>query len=259
VRNTENVLDEIGLLIEKYKIREIMDDTGCFPVGEWLKEFCLGFIKRGYNKKIYIDCNMRFGALPYEDLRLMKRANFRLLLFGLESANQSTLDRVNKNLKVERIIQDCKSATKAGLFPHVSMMFGYPWENYDDALKTVKLGRWLLKKGLAYTLQATVVIPYPGTVFYEECLRDGLLKTFDWDNYDMKQAVILSEIPESKIMELAQGMYKVIFSPEFMLRKILSLRGFDDLLYYLRAIKKVLGHIFDFKKDTAKADTLYRL
>jgi hypothetical protein len=50
-------------------------------------------------------------------------------------------------------------------------------------------------------------------------------------------------------MELEQGMYKTSFQPEFILRKINSLRDMDDLKYYLRAAKKVVGHIFDFRQS----------
>ncbi|MCU0652625.1 MAG: B12-binding domain-containing radical SAM protein, partial [Candidatus Omnitrophica bacterium] len=247
-RNAENVLDEIEILVEKYKVREIMDDTGCFPAGVWLRSFCDGLIKRGLNKKnFYFDCNMRFGALTAEDFSLMKKANFRLLLFGLESANQPTLDRLNKNLKAERIIEDCKTASKAGLYPHITIMFGYPWESYEDALKTLELGSWLLKKGYAYTMQATMVIPYPGTPLFDECKAKGWLKTLNWNDYDMKRPVMRSPIPDKALLELVQGMYKVAFSPEFILRKIASLRSPDDIQYAIRATKKVLGHIFDFR------------
>lgn len=248
VRNVDNVLDEIGNLVEKYGVREIMDDTGCFPAGNWLRDFCNGMIKRRTNKKVYLDCNMRFGALTSEDFVLMKKANFRLLLFGLESANQNTLDRVNKNVKVSQIVQDCKTATNAGLFPHITIMFGYPWESYDDALNTLKLGNWLLKKGYAYTMQATVVIPYPGTPLFEECRQNGWLKTLEWDDYDMKQTVMRTEIPEDKVMGLVQCMYNITFEPQFILRKLFSLRDLDDFGYYLRAVKKVFGHVFDFRK-----------
>jgi radical SAM superfamily enzyme YgiQ (UPF0313 family) len=247
VRSVQNVLDEIEMLIGEYKIHEIMDDTGCFPAGDWLRDFCKAMVKRGINKKIYFDCNARFGALSYEDFALMKKANFRLLLFGLESANQNTLDRINKNLKAERIIEDCKSAAKAGLFPHITVMFGYPWEDYSDALNTLRLGRWLLKKGYAYTMQATVVIPYPGTPLFEECRQKGQLKTLDWEDYDMKQPVMQTQIPDEKLMALVQGMYKISFQPQFLFRKIFSVRDADDLKYSLRAAKKVMGHIFDFK------------
>ncbi|MBU1998413.1 MAG: B12-binding domain-containing radical SAM protein, partial [Candidatus Omnitrophica bacterium] len=247
-RPVKNVLDEIGELITQYNVREIMDDAGTFPVGAWLSEFCKGMIERGYNKKIYFDCNMRFGAVTYSDLKLMKQANFRLLLFGLESANQNTLDRLKKNLKVEDIIQGCRLARKAGLYPHITIMFGYPWETYEEALKTLNLGRWLLKKGFAYTMQATMVIPYPGSPLFEECKQNNWLKTLDWDDYDMKQPVMRAQFPDPEITKLVQGMYKISFQPEFMLRKLFSLRDFDDFKYYLRAGGKVFGHIFDFRK-----------
>ncbi|MCK9603528.1 MAG: B12-binding domain-containing radical SAM protein [Candidatus Omnitrophica bacterium] len=248
-RSVENVLNEIGLLVEKHCVREIMDDSGSFPAGAWLENFCNGIIQRGYHKKVYLDCNMRFGALSYEDFALMKKANFRLLLFGLESASQKTLDRINKNLKVDRIIEDCKAAARAGLFPHITIMFGYPWESYEDALETLKLGSWLLKKGYAYTMQATMVVPYPGTPLFEECKREGWLRTLNWEDYDMKQPVMQTGIPDDKIMELVQGMYKVSFEPEFILRKLFSVRDIYDLKYSFRAAEKVLGHILDFSKN----------
>jgi len=249
-RSVQNVLEEIGYLISQYGVREIMDDTGTFPVGEWLREFCRGMISSGYNKKIYLDCNMRFGALSEDDYCLMKKAGFRLLLFGLESANQDTLDRINKKLKVQDIIDSCRLARKAGLFPHITIMFGYPWESLQDAMNTLKLGKWLLTKGYAYTMQATIVIPYPGTPLFKECQQNGWLKTLDWDDYDMKQPVMQSEIPEQKIREMVQDMYKVSFKPQFIIRKIFSLRDIEDITYYLRAARKVLGHIFDFSRNS---------
>ncbi|HNX82147.1 MAG TPA: radical SAM protein [Candidatus Omnitrophota bacterium] len=247
VRSVNNTLDEIGELIHTYKVREIMDDTGCFTTGEWLRSFCRGMIERGYNKKIYLDCNMRFGALTAEDFKLMKKAGFRLLLFGLESANQVSLDRVNKNLKIERVAEDCIAATHNGLFPHITIMFGYPWEKYEDAQKTLQLGQWLLRKGYAYTMQATVVIPYPGTKLFRECNEQNLLRSRDWDDYDMKTPIMVSPISDDALSGLVQGMYKISYQPEFMLRKLLSVRDIDDLRYYIRAAKKVAGHVLDFR------------
>jgi len=245
-RSVNNVLDEIGQLINRYNIKEIMDDTGTFPAGDWLRDFCSGMIKRGYNKKINLDCNMRFGAIDLEGYRLMKKAGFRLLLFGLESANQKTLDRINKNLKAEEIIESCKLARRAGLFPHITIMFGYPWEDYEDTLNTLKLGKWLLKKGYAYTMQATVVIPYPGSGLFNECKQNGWLKTLDWARYDMKEAVMEQSFSEDKVLNLVKSMYRIAFQPEFILRKIASIKDIDDVRYFCRAASKTIGHIFDF-------------
>jgi len=248
-RKAGNVLDEIGALVEKYKIKEIMDDAGTFPVGNWLKDFCAGMIKRGYNKKIYFDCNMRFGCLSKEDFGLMKKANFRLLLFGLESANQKTLDRLKKNLKVESIIEDCKNASRAGLYPHITIMFGYPWETYEDAKETLKLGSYLLKKGYAYTVQATIVIPYPGSPLFDECRQNGWLITEDWGRYDMKGPVMKTPFDDEKLTGLVQEIYKVGFNLEFLLNRLRGVRDLDDMKYFKRGARKVVGHIMDFKKN----------
>ena len=247
VADPDKLLNEIGVLIEKYQVKEIMDDTGCFPKGEWLKKFCEGMISRGYNKKVIIDCNMRFGALSFEEYKLMKKAGFRLVLFGLESANPKTLKKVCKGVAAEDIAESCKLARKAGLFPHITIMFGYPWENFEDIMNTVNLGKYLMRKGYAYTLQSTIVIPYPGTPLFDECKKEGLLNTLDWDRYDMREQVMKSEVPSEKIAEAVRSVYRVAFNLEFILRKIFAIRGWSDIMYFIRAVKHVIGHLVDFK------------
>ncbi|URA09696.1 B12-binding domain-containing radical SAM protein [Thermospira aquatica] len=246
-RSVEDVLDEVGMLIEKYRVREIMDDTGTFPVGEWLESFCEGMIRRGYHKKVTFDCNMRLGkALTYDQMKLMKRANFRLVLVGIESANQTTLDRVKKGETIEEMVANVKLMRKAGLYPHITIMFGYPWETEEDAKRTLELGRELLIKNYAYTMQATVVVPYPGTPLFEECKRNGWLVTEDWDRYDMREPVMKTPMSEEVLMKYVQGLYSVAFHPGFLVRKILSIRDIEDVKYFWRAGMKVLGHILDF-------------
>lgn len=247
VRSPEKMLDEVGTLIDKYGVKEIMDDSGTFPVGEWLRTFCEGMIKRGYNKRVKIDCNMRFGILKDKDYEMMANAGFRFILFGLESANQKTLDRIDKNLKVEQIVEGVRMAKKAGLAPHITVMMGYPWETLEDAAKTVELAKRLFKCGYVDTLQATIVIPYPGTPLYEECKKDGWLLTEDWDRYDMKEAVMASPMSEENIKELTQRLYKSFASPQYILKKVISIRSANDIKFLWRAGKKLVGHLTDFK------------
>jgi radical SAM superfamily enzyme YgiQ (UPF0313 family) len=247
VRSPEKMLDEVGTLIDKYGVKEIMDDSGTFPVGEWLRIFCEGMVKRSYNKRVKIDCNMRFGILKDKDYEMMANAGFRFILFGLESANQKTLDRINKNLEVEQIIEGVKLAKRAGLAPHITVMVGYPWETKEDALKTIGLAKYLFKCGYVDTLQATIVIPYPGTPLYEECKRNGWLLTEDWERYDMRETVMASQMSNEDIKELTQMFYKSFANPQYFMRRILSVRGIDDLRFLWRAGKKLIGHLIDFE------------
>ena len=249
VRRYDNVLDEIGRLIDRFSIKEIMDDTGTFPTGNWLRNFCRGMIERGYNKKVTLNCNMRFDGCNFEDYRLMKEAGFRFILFGLESANNYTLERINKKIDVDTIIESCRQARRAGLSPHITIMFGYPWEKEEDVENTLKLGSYLLRKDYAKTMQATIVIPYPGTPLFEECCEKKYLKTLDWSRFDMKEPIMKTDISEDLIKKAAQSMYKTALNPEFLYRKIISIRSTTDIIFLFRAVKFVFGHIIDFRKS----------
>ncbi len=244
--SVKRVLDEIGMLIEKYHVKEIMDDSGSFPIGKWLKEFCEGMVERGYNKKIRLDCNMRLKSLNQEEYNLMGKAGFRFILYGLESANQETLDRINKNLKVEEIEKGVAMAKKGGLDPHITTMMGYPWESLEDAKRTIALSKKLFDKGYVDTLQATIVIPYPGTPLFTECQKNGWLSTEDWDKYDQRTIIMKSPLTEKDIKELTQGLYKSFVTPRYIWRRIVGIRSFDDIKFLFRAAGKLFGHLADF-------------
>jgi radical SAM superfamily enzyme YgiQ (UPF0313 family) len=245
-RTPESLLDEIGVLIEKYHVKEVFDDTGAFPAGPWLRKFCKGMIERGYNEKIKFSCNMRFGKLTQKDYDLMGRAGFRMLLFGLESANQKTLDRLDKGIDVTDIYDGSRMAKKSGLEPHLTAMVGYPWEDKHDAIRTVNLAKELFERGWADSLQATIVIPYPGTPLFEECKREGWLKTEDWSRYDMRENVMKSPIKDEELKKLTQDLYKVFFTPKYIYRKLISIRSPEDLRFIGSGIRAVMGHLKDF-------------
>ena len=249
VRSVENVLDEIGKLIKNYGVKEIFDDSGTLMVGEWLKKFCEGLIKRGYNKKIRYSCNMRFGVLKQEDYNLMKKAGFRLLKFGLESANQKTLDKLNKGIKVNDIIEGCKMAQKAGLTVHLTMIVGYPWETKEDAMRTFKLSKNLMQSGKADLLQATVLIPYPGTPLWKEAKKEDnfLFPPEQYEKYDMREPVLKTKDSDAKdVAGICGKIYTVFLTPKYIMTRFISMKNFDDFMLNLRGIKAVFGHLKDF-------------
>ncbi|MEA2020127.1 MAG: radical SAM protein [Patescibacteria group bacterium] len=249
VMSVERALDEVGHILENYPVREIMDDSGTFPVGEWLTDFCRGMIERGYNEKVRISCNMRFNAgLDKEDYELMREAGFRFLLYGLESYNQETLDRIQKNLKVEQIEPQLKWAKEAGLNPHPTAMVGYPWESKEEAKRTLNFAREMFKKGYSDTLQATIVTPYPGTPLFREAEEKGWLKTKDWDRYDMREPILKTEMSDEEIKGLVQGLYKSVLTPKFIARKAWeALTDWETFKYYFRMMRKFFSKLVDFR------------
>ena len=247
-RRAKDVVDEIAMLAEKYGVREIMDDSGSFPAGEWLKEFCNEMIARGLNKKLRIDCNMRFGRLGFEDYKLMRKAGFRLVLFGVESANQSTLDRYVKALKVEDVEKGAAWASKAGLDVHLTFMFGHPWEGKDEIANTVRLARKLLAKGHASTLQCTMTIPYPGTPLFRELKESGGLTTLDWSQYDMRRQIMITpNVTEEEIKRAISEVYKGFLQPAALWHRFTTTRTLFDFPFYYRGLRSLIGHLLDFR------------
>jgi radical SAM superfamily enzyme YgiQ (UPF0313 family) len=249
VMSIKKAIEEVENLVENYQVKEIMDDSGTFPVGDWLREFCRELIKRGYNKKVRMNCNMRFNAgLDRKDYELMGKAGFRFILYGLESASQETLDKINKNLKVEQIEPVLKWAKKAGLMPHLTVMVGYPWEDEDSVKKTILFAQGLFKKDLADSLQATVVIPYPGTPLFDYCQKNKLLKTLDWNCYDMREPIMKSPVSDEKLMAAVRGIYSSsIWTPRFILNTLAQLKSIDGWKYVSFQALKYLGKLWEFK------------
>jgi radical SAM superfamily enzyme YgiQ (UPF0313 family) len=237
------------MLIEKYNVKEIFDDSGTLMTGYWLRELCNGLIGRGYNKKIKYSCNMRFNVLTQEDFKLMKKAGFRLLKFGLESANQSTLDRLDKGIKVEDILKGCEMAKKAGLTVHLTMIVGYPWEKKEDALETFKLAKKLMQKGKADLLQATILVPYPGTPLWKEAKEKDwfLFNPEEYDRYDMRESVLKTGDSDAKeVADICKEIYTIFLTPLYVLQRIKNIRSVNDVNFNLRGVKAVFGHLKDF-------------
>ena len=234
--SVQRALDEIDHILKHYPVKEIMDDSGTFPHGQWLRQFCQGMIKKGYHKKVKLNCNLRFNAhLNQKDYQLMAQAGFRFILYGLESVNQKTLDKLNKNLQVAQIEQNLTWAKKAGLYPHVTVMIGYPWETKKDIEKTLEFAKNIFKKSLADSLQATMIVPYPGTPLFKLALKKKWLKTWDWNKYDMSRPVLKTSLTKKETKNLIQAFYQAIFSPQFIFRKIKEgLTSWQVFKYYLR-------------------------
>ncbi len=250
-RTPESLLEEIGILIERYGVREIFDDTGTFPSGKWLERFCKGMIQRGYNRKIRLSCNMRFDYLTPERAALMSEAGFRLMKLGLESANQATLDRLHKGTKVEDIKRGCRIAKDAGLEVHLTVMVGYPWETRADAERTMRLAHTLMREGLADMLQSTVTIPYPGTPLFREAVENGWLRFApdEYEKFDMSRPVLKTpDMSPEEVVEICNSIYRAFLTPRYILRYLLSIRSFADLKFIARGTRAVVGHLLDFTR-----------
>ncbi|RLC35506.1 B12-binding domain-containing radical SAM protein [Candidatus Shapirobacteria bacterium] len=239
-------IKEIQNLVNNFNIKEIFDDSGTLPTGDWLNNFSHLLIKQKLNKKISLGANLRMASLSQSEFNLIKKAGFRFLLFGLESANQKTLDKINKNIKVCDIKKTLIESKKAGLVNHITTMIGYPWENLSNYQETINLIYKLFRQGLTDSIQATLLIPYPGTPLFEQLKREKLLLTQDWNKYDMSQPVIKSPLSTKQQKQIIQTFFKGALQPQFLFKQIVSIHSLSDFVHLANYSLKFLLKLKDF-------------
>jgi anaerobic magnesium-protoporphyrin IX monomethyl ester cyclase len=147
------------------------------------REICEGIIRR--RLQLPFECETRADRVDPELLRLMKRAGFTSISFGLESAVPRVLRAVGKvqdphtrddpRFEAERAyVEAFRTATSAakaaGLVPTVSVIGGLPAETADDFRATLAFVDSL---GVPMYVH-NVLTSFPGTPLHAERGRHGL-------------------------------------------------------------------------------------
>jgi len=62
----------------------------------------------------------------------------------------------------------------------------------------------------------------------------------------MRKPVMKTPLSEKEITKATQQLYKVFFTPQYILRRLVSIRNFNDLNFIKRGLTKISGHLKDF-------------
>lgn len=253
MRPVADVVGEIEHLVERYGVAEVFDDNESGPLWnkEWLRAFVEEMERRDLPRRVRFSTNARADNLSMEVVALCKRLNVRLLKVGLESGNNDTLRRLKKDETIEEITDGVLRAKRAGMVVLLTTMVGYPWETEEGARQTWDATRRLM---LAHThfgdsLQASVVIPYPGTPLYQKAIREGwfVIDPHDYDRFDQSQPVLRTEIDTTA---WCRKMWAIMKHPAFLIRSALTVRSRSDLRLAWNGLRSLRGHLHDYGSET---------
>ena len=136
-RSAENVLTEIRELVNKYGASGIYFREDCFSIDrERVIEICEGIRREGWDIKWEFES--RVDTVDRELLKIVHDAGCESIWFGVESANQRTLDLTNKKITVDQTRQVFQWCKEAGIKTGASIMFGIPYETIDDMKRTAQ-------------------------------------------------------------------------------------------------------------------------
>ena len=151
-----------------------------------VKKICELLIEKKINIKFgqvngRVDTVSRYNKATWE---LMKKAGFVNFLVGAESGSQEILDFINKDIKVEQIIQMTKLCEKYRMTVVFSFFIGLPTKNIDEEYdETIKFIDRLMKISKKNTYYLLLYAPYPGNELYDLSIKEGFrppTKLEDW-------------------------------------------------------------------------------
>lgn len=138
----------------------------------WFRKFC-----KQYSEHIGLPfmCNLRIGTFTEEDVKILKDANCRRVIIGIESGSEYMRNNIlRKEIGTNRDIIDAfKLCHKYGITTFSQNMVGIPEENFERFYDTVKINAQILPNAAAIN----VYYPYPGTALYNKAKKEGLIVT----------------------------------------------------------------------------------
>jgi len=240
-REVDLALGELQILIRDFGARGFMFHDSTFTLDmDWVTEFCEGILRQELD--VTWMCLTRSDRVTNGLLSLMKRAGCYGISFGVESANQKSLDMLRKNTSVEQNREAIRMAKSVGMYVTATYMLGLPGEDERDVLNTIQFA----KENPTHIAHFFWPIPYPKTHFYEQCRDDGgLMENPRWENFNIyaKQPVYVNpRLGYEKMRRLQrQAIRSYYSSPRVLYMNLRSISSLTDLKKYAKAALALLG------------------
>ncbi len=183
-RSVENLIEEFKYIEQHLpEVREVFLEDDTFTVNRRrVQTFSEAYRREGL--RISWIANSR-ADIDLDTLKALKECNCRLLCVGFESGDQKVLDRMKKNLRVDRARRFVEDARRAGVLIHGCFMVGNPGESKESLETTLAYAKQLTPD----TAQFFPIMVYPGTEVYEWAKENGYLLTEDFSRWNTEDGL----------------------------------------------------------------------
>jgi len=190
-RSPENVMEEIGHIMERYRPRLIRFEDETFGLNlRRTKAILSGILDQGYHRKVRFSAQTRVDRIDEEFIDLLKESNFETLELGVESGNPIILKSTRKAITLEQVEHAVKLAKSRKLKVWCKFILGHPHEDVDTVRDTVDF----IAKINPDQLSVAIMTPFPGTPIHDMAVRgEGgyRLMRKGWESYDKYSSGVL--------------------------------------------------------------------
>ncbi|MCP4133185.1 MAG: B12-binding domain-containing radical SAM protein [bacterium] len=263
-RSAKNVVDEIELCMNRYRITEFhFEDENMTMNAKRMNEICDEILKRELKINWQTPNGIRAETINGELLKKMKESGCCHVVFAPESGSPKVLNEImNKKPDLEKIEELIIIANKIKLKTAAFFILGCPGETIDDIKKTMQYSKKLARKGLDEVV-FSLFIPIPGTELFRQLTKNGYI-LLDYESLvtigDIKKGVSLTRhISGKKLMQYRLKAYTGFHLTKAVFHPFKTLRSFFNIITGREEIKteRVFHTLFRriFKRNKIKIKT----
>lgn len=229
-RSYENIRKELRLLVS-LGVKELRFFDNELPADiEWAEGIFEMMIKDKID--ITFSCSARADTINEPILKKMKQAGCHLLSIGVDSASQTILDNMKKNLTIEQISNAIKLIRKYNLRITTFTTFGHKGETRETMLETIKLIKNISPELCSFSF----AVPIKGTEFYNYLAENNFLnKSAPLESYDPNLPPVYSypQLSSDEMYNTAMYGYRSFYlRPRYIIKRLFSAASILDSIKY---------------------------
>lgn len=166
-----------------------------------------------------------FHNLDRELIRLLKRAGFYWLLFGIETFNdRERTDLGKRRGNMDEVLRMC---FEEGILTRGFIMLGFPGTNWET-LEFQREALW--SRPFIGNPRMNFCVPFPGTLLYTTVKRKDLFLTEDWERFTTEEPVIRCPVDPHQLLDFRQATTAAYYLSEKYRRAVAEqIRKFPEI------------------------------
>jgi anaerobic magnesium-protoporphyrin IX monomethyl ester cyclase len=204
----ERIIEELKILKYEKGAKGVYFLDSTFTINKkYVMKLCDLMVKAKLDLKW--TCGTRADRVDDELCAAMHAAGCRMIMLGIESANQQSLDLIKKQCTVEQQIAGVKIIHKHKISTICCYILCLPNETSEMSWKTVELAKKIASRIALFYLP----VPYPGSELYKACKESGGITEADsWSHFlsiDFKNPIYINPlIGKERMQEIYKAAYK---------------------------------------------------
>ncbi len=241
-RSPEAVVAEIEHLRNAYGVNVILI-TDEYPTADrqrWERILDL-LIERDLDLYLLMETRAEDILRDEDILEKYRRAGVVHIYIGLEATDQSVLDMIHKDIKVEQGIKALSLIHQHGMITETSFILGFPEETRESIKRTLELSK-IYNPDFAHYL---TLAPWPYADIYKE--MEPYIQVKDYRKYNLIDPVIK---PENMSLEELDRAVVECYQSFYMgkLKEVLTMEDQFKKKYILSSMKLIMNSSFIVEK-----------